>query len=148
MKTYSLKSKDIVRKWHLLDASETSIGRVATVAAGLLMGKQKPSQTPHMDGGDYVVIINSDQIVVTGNKALDKLYRKHSGYPGGLKEKALRDVAAENSAQVIRQAIRGMLPVNKLRAGRLRRLKVYPTAEHPHEGQSPEAVSFAKRNDK
>ena len=141
MKTYSLKPKEINRKWYVIDAAKTPLGRLATSAASMLIGKGKATQTPHIDGGDYVVVINSDQLVVTGNKTLDKLYSRHSGYPGGLHQKALKDIAAENSPQIIRHAIRGMLPGNKLRKDRLDRLKIYPGSEHPHEGQNPEPVS-------
>ncbi|MBI4033657.1 50S ribosomal protein L13 [Candidatus Saccharibacteria bacterium] len=145
MKTFSLKAKDISRKWHLIDASEAPLGRLATNTAGLLIGKHKPGQTAHIDGGDYVVVINSDKLVVTGNKTLDKLYRRHSGYPGGLRERTLKDLVDKNSAEIIRQAVRGMLPVNKLRKSRLERLKVYPGSEHSHEGQNPQPFSVKER---
>src|SRR3990167_2524405 len=115
MKTYSLKPQEISRKWYVLDASEAPLGRLATTAASLLLSKQKPAQTAHIDSGDYVVVINSDQLVVTGNKTLGKIYSRHSGYPGGLRQKPLKDVAAEDSTQIIKHAVRGMLPDNKLR---------------------------------
>ncbi|HEX5395123.1 MAG TPA: 50S ribosomal protein L13 [Candidatus Saccharimonadales bacterium] len=136
MRTYSLKPSSINRQWHVIDASEASLGRTAAKAAALLIGKHKPVQSPHIDGGDYVVIINSDKLQVTGNKEQDKLYRRHSGYPGGLKETPLKDLSAQNSAEIIRRAVRGMLPVNKLRKGRLDRLKIYTGSEHPHHGQA------------
>lgn len=145
MKTFSLKSKGITRKWYLIDAAEAPMGRIATKVAGLLIGKHKATQTPHMDGGDFIVVINSDKLLVTGNKTLDKLYSRHSGYPGGLRQKPLKDLMTENSAEIIKHAVRGMLPDNKLRKGRLNRLKIYPDSEHPHEGQSPEQVSIKER---
>jgi large subunit ribosomal protein L13 len=148
MRTFNIKPKEVKRKWYLIDASKASIGRVATAAASLLMGKHKPSQTPHIDGGDYVVVINSDNLVSTGNKSLGKLYYRHSGYPGGLRQKTLRDVAAKNSPVVIRRAVRGMLPDNKLRRGRLNRLKIYTGNEHPHEGQSLEQIATPERSNK
>ncbi len=139
MKTYSQKPSEITRKWHLLDASEASMGRVATVAARLLIGKDKPTLTAHIDGGDYVVIINADKLVVTGKKAEDKLYQNHSGYPGGLRERQLKDVPA---TEALYTAIRGMLPVNKLRDGRLARLKIYAGADHSHTAQQPQEYSL------
>ena len=145
MKTYSIKPKEINRKWYLIDASKLPLGRLATTTAGLLIGKGKTSQTPHIDGGHFVVITNSDNLVITGNKTLGKIYYRHSGYPGGLRQKSLKDVAAEDSPQIIRHAVRGMLPDNKLRKGRLERLKIYPGNEHPHTGQSPEPFSSTER---
>jgi len=144
MKTYSQKPADISRKWYVLDASQASLGRVATVAARLLIGKDKPTVTAHIDGGDYVVIINADNMVVTGKKAEDKIYYNHSGFPGGLRERQLKDVA---STEALTTAIRGMLPVNKLRDGRLARLKVYGGAEHNHNAQTP-IVYDLKKGDK
>jgi large subunit ribosomal protein L13 len=144
MKTYSAKPSDITRQWYVIDATEAPLGRVATVVASLLLGKGKPSVTAHIDGGDYVVIINSDSLVVTGNKMEDKMYYKHSGYPGGLRETQLKDMIIKDSTQVIIKAVRGMLPVNKLRDGRLARLKVYPGADHNHEAQKPVNYSVKK----
>lgn len=141
MKTYSAKPTDVTRAWHVLDASEVPLGRLATVAATLLTGKGKPQFTKHIDCGDYVIVINADHLVVTGNKLEDKMYYRHSGYPGGLKEAQMKDVMAKDSRLVIEKAIRGMLPVNKLRPGRLDRLKIYAGAEHGHEAQKPVARS-------
>lgn len=141
MKTYSAKPSDVTRKWHVIDASEAPLGRIATVAATLLTGKGKPQFTTHIDTGDFVIIINSDNLVVTGNKMEDKMYYRHSGFPGGLREMQLKDKMAKDSTQVIIKAIRGMLPVNKLRPGRLERLKVYPGLEHNHAAQKPEKLS-------
>lgn len=139
MKTYSQKPSEITRKWHLIDATEASMGRIATVAASLLLGKGKPTITPHMDGGDYIVIINADQMPVTGGKEDKKIYHNHSGYPGGLRSRALKDI--ENT-EALYKAIRGMLPVNKLREGRLARLKIFAGAEHNHTAQQPENFSL------
>jgi len=140
MKTYSAKDTDIVRKWYILDASELPLGRVATVASSLLLGKAKPLITAHVDCGDYVIIINSDKLVVTGNKLQDKKYYRHSGYPGALKEASLADKMSKDSKTVVYAAIRGMLPVNKLRPGRLARLKIYTDEKHTHDPQKPEVV--------
>src|SRR5690349_13616371 len=136
-KTYSAKPTDVDRKWHIIDAAEAPLGRISTVAATLLTGKGKPQFTKHIDCGDYVIVINADNLVVTGKKMEDKMYYKHSGYPGGLKELQLKEVIAKDSTKAIIKAIRGMLPVNKLRDGRLARLKVYKGAEHNHEAQKP-----------
>jgi large subunit ribosomal protein L13 len=141
MKTYSAKPTDVTRKWYVLDASEAPLGRLSTVAATLLTGKRKPQYTAHIDTGDYVIVINADSLVVTGNKLEDKMYYRHSGFPGGLKEAQLKEKMVKDSAAVVTKAIRGMLPVNKLRAGRLERLKVYAGQEHNHEAQKPEKLS-------
>lgn len=139
MKTYSAKPSDVTRSWYVIDASEASLGRVATKVATLLTGKEKPMFTQHIDCGDYVVVINANNLVVTGNKRTDKIYYRHSGYPSGLTETALGD---KDPVEVLRHAIRGMLPVNKLRDGRLARLKIYASAEHAHEPQKPTTISL------
>jgi large subunit ribosomal protein L13 len=141
MKTYSAKPSDVVRKWYVIDASEAPLGRVATKAATLLTGKGKPMFTKHIDTGDFVVIINADNLVVTGKKQTDKMYYRYSGYPGGLTEQTLLDVMAKDPTIVIEKAIRGMLPVNKLRPDRLKRLKIYRGSEHQHAAQKPETIS-------
>lgn len=141
-KTYSAKPADITRKWYLIDASETTLGRLSTVAANLLTGKGKPSYTPHIDGGDYVVIVNASNLVVSGNKREDKIYYHHSEYPGGIKQKSLQEKLDQSPADVIVHSVRGMLPVNKLRDGRLERLKVYPDNEHNHTAQKPEQINL------
>lgn len=140
-KTFSQKPADVTRKWYVIDAASAPIGRIATEAASLLLGKGKPSVTSHVDGGDFVVIINTDNLVATGNKMEGKMYYRHSGFPGGLKQATLKDVMAKDSTMVLTKAIRGMLPANKLRDGRLARLKVYAGAEHNHAAQSPEAYT-------
>lgn len=137
MKTYSAKPVDVTRSWHLIDASEATLGRVASVTAQLLMGKQKPMYTAHIDCGDYVVIVNADNLQVTGNKLNDKVYYRHSGYPGGIKSRTLQESLDNDSTAVIEAAVRGMLPANKLRPDRLKRLKVYAGAEHRQEAQKP-----------
>ena len=116
MKTYSAKPSDVTRTWYVLDASQAPLGRLATQAASLLLGKGKPSFTKHVDVGDYVIVINSDKLVVTGNKLEGKVYYRHSHFPGGLKEATLQEKMDKDSTEVIVKAIRGMLPVNKLRA--------------------------------
>ncbi len=142
MKTYSQKPADVTRKWFVLDASEAPLGRLATVAASLLIGKGKPSVTAHVDGGDYVIVINADQLQVTGGKEQKKIYYRHSNFPGGLKSATLAEVKDKDATRAVTQAIRGMLPVNKLRDGRLDRLKVYNGAEHNHNAQQPETISL------
>ncbi len=137
MKTYSAKPTDVERKWHIIDASEAPLGRVSTQVATLLTGKGKPQFTKHIDCGDFVIVINTDNLVVTGNKMEDKMYYRHSGFPGGLKEAQLKDKMAKDSTEVIFKSVRGMLPVNKLRDGRLARLKIYAGSEHNHEAQKP-----------
>jgi large subunit ribosomal protein L13 len=142
MKTFSPKPKDITRFWYVIDASEASLGRVATKAARLLLGKDKPIFAHHIDCGDSVIIINAEKMVITGNKNLDKNYYRHSGYPGSLKTTNLADMMEDGkSVEVVRKAIRGMLPVNKLRPQRLARLKVYLGSEHQHDAQKPVVIS-------
>lgn len=144
MKTYSAKPSEVVRKWYVLDASEVPMGRLSTVAAQLLTGKGKPMFTAHIDCGDYVIVINADQLVATGKKLEDKMYYSHSQYPGGLTETTLKHEIQKDSTKVITRAIRGMLPVNKLRPGRLNRLKVYAGADHGHEAQVPTVLKLTK----
>lgn len=141
MKTYSAKPSDVTRKWHLIDAAEVPLGRMATVAATLLTGKGKPQFTHHIDCGDFVVIVNAENLVVTGNKMEDKKYYRYSGFPSGLTTTALKDQMVKDPTQPIYKAIRGMLPVNKLRAERLKRLKIYAGTEHEHAAQKPEKLS-------
>ena len=127
-----------MRKWYVIDATKAPLGRIATVSASLLIGKGKPTVTAHVDGGDYVIIINAAKLVVTGDKLNKKIYYRHSGYPGNLKEQSLKEVMEADPTKVLVKAIRGMLPVNKLRDGRLKRLKVYEGIEHGHDAQKPE----------
>jgi large subunit ribosomal protein L13 len=141
-KTYSQKPADVTRKWYLIDATEAPLGRIATVAASLLIGKGKPSVTLHTDGGDHVVIVNANRLVVTGNKMEKKIYYRHTGFPGGIKQRTLEEQLQKDPNEVIVKAVRGMLPVNKLRDGRLARLKVYASSEHTHDPQKPEKISL------
>lgn len=140
MKTYSAKPTDVTRKWYIIDASQAPLGRVATQVADLLTGKTKPQFTPHIDCGDYVIVINSDQLKVTGKKATDKIYYRHTGFPGGIKQATLNEKLEKDSRDVIVKAVRGMIPVNKLRPDRLARLKVYTGDEHNHSAQKPETI--------
>jgi large subunit ribosomal protein L13 len=139
-KTYSAKPSDVTREWYVIDASQAPLGRVATQVAQLLTGKGKPMFTQHIDTGDFVIVINADNLKVTGDKMEKKIYYRHSGFPGGLKETPLRKQIDKDSTEVLIHAIRGMLPVNKLRDGRLARLKVYKGAEHNHAAQKPTEV--------
>lgn len=141
MKTYSAKPTDVTRKWYVIDASEATLGRVSTQIAKLLTGKDKPMFTKHIDVGDYVVVINAGNINVTGEKLDSKMYYRHSHYPGALKELTLREKMEKDPTFALIHAVRGMLPVNKLRDGRLDRLKVYAGADHTHEAQKPEKIS-------
>lgn len=140
MKTFSQKPADVTRKWVVIDASEGTLGRVATVAAKHLLGKYKPTYTPHVDGGDFVVIVNAANVGITGAKLEDKKYYHHTGFPGGIKETTLGKVMAEDPTVALTKAIRGMMPANKLREGRLARLKIYAGAEHNHTAQKPEKI--------
>ncbi|MDZ7785670.1 MAG: 50S ribosomal protein L13 [Candidatus Saccharibacteria bacterium] len=142
MKTYSAKPADVTRDWYVIDASEAPLGRVATRVAKLLTGKGKPQFTHHVDCGDYVVIVNAQNIMATGKKSDQKVYYRHSGYPGNLKERTLSQKMDKDPATVITQAVRGMIPANKLRDGRLARLKVYSGETHEHEAQKPKKISI------
>lgn len=142
MKTYSAKPSDITRKWYVVDASQAPLGRVATQVATLLTGKGKPQFTKHIDCGDYVVVINAAKVQVTGDKMDTKKYYRHSGYPGGLKELTMREKLDKDPTYAVFHAVRGMLPVNKLRDERLKRLKIYAGAEHNHAAQKPEVIEI------
>ena len=137
MKTFSLKNTEVSRDWVVFDASDKILGRFATKIADKLRGKDKPTFTPHVDGGDFVVVINADKVKVTGNKAEQKRYYKHSLYPGGLKEKSYKEVLESNPERIIENAVKGMLPKNKLGKSIIKKLKVYSGSEHPHESQNP-----------
>lgn len=141
-KTYSAKPSDVTRVWYILDASEVPLGRLATKAATLLTGKGKPMFTSHIDTGDFVIVINAAKSIVTGNKAAKKMYYKHSGFPGGLRERTFTEQIEKDPTSVVEKAIRGMLPVNKLRDPRLDRLKIYADADHKHEAQKPIVLSL------
>lgn len=140
MKTYSQKAGEIKREWWVVDASTLPLGKLAVVIADKLMGKSKVTYTPHMDNGDFVIVINAKNAVVTGNKMEQKMYYHHSGFPGGLKELTLKEVLEKNPARVIEAAVKGMLPKNKLAADRLKRLHVFEGAEHTHAAQNPKEI--------
>ena len=139
-KTFSQKPADVTREWFLVDASELPLGRIATIVADKLIGKSKPTYTPHVDAGDYVVVINAEKLVVTGNKETGKIYYRHSGFPGGIKDATLAEVREKFPERIIEKAVQGMLPKNKLSAGRMARLKVFPGVEHAHAAQTPKKV--------
>lgn len=140
MKTYSQKSSEIKRDWWTIDASSMPLGKLAVVIADKLMGKSKVTYTPHIDNGDYVVVTNAKNLVVTGDKMIQKKYYRHSGYPGGIKELKLEEVIEKEPARAIREAVKGMLPKNKLSADRMARLRVFDGAEHTHAAQNPQNI--------
>ncbi len=139
-KTFSQKPADVTRRWILIDAESAPLGRVSTEVAKYLIGKYKPTYTPHVDGGDYVVVINAEKAVVTGAKETDKIYYRHSGFPGGIKDATLAEVRAKFPTRIIEHAVAGMIPKNKLAPERMKRLKIYAGAEHNHAAQTPEKV--------
>jgi len=139
-KTYSQKPSEITHRWILIDASTAPLGRVATAISKYLIGKYKPTYTPHMDAGDYVVVINAAKVIVTGAKETDKKYFRHSGYPGNLKEASLGELRIKNPTRIIEEAVKGMIPRNKLAAERLKRLRVFAGEDHTHTAQTPEKV--------
>ncbi len=135
MKTHAVKASEIERKWVVIDANGETLGRLASRIAQTLKGKHKPTYSPHLDVGDFVIVVNSDKVRVTGNKLEEKIYYRHSGYPGGLKAEALRDTLAKHPTRVIEHAVKGMLPHNALGKAMLSKLKVYAGPTHPHEAQ-------------
>lgn len=139
-KTFSQRTEDVSREWFLIDAKELPLGRIATIIADKLIGKNKPTYTPHVDGGDYVVVINAAELVVTGDKETGKIYYRHSGFPGGIKDATLAEVREKYPERIIEKAVQGMLPKNKLSSGRMARLKVFRGAEHAHTAQTPKKV--------
>jgi large subunit ribosomal protein L13 len=140
MKTWNAKPGEIERGWYLVDAEGKNLGRLATQIADTLRGKNKPQFTPHVDTGDFVIVVNAEKITVTGKKLDDKMYYRHSGYPGGLKERTLREQLERRPTEVIRAAVKGMLPRNKLARQQLTKLKVYAGPEHPHDAQAPKTL--------
>ena len=137
MKTWNAKAGDVERRWYVVDAEGQTLGRLATRIADTLRGKGKPQYTPHVDTGDFVVVVNAEKIAVTGKKLDEKLYHRHSGYPGGLRSRPLREQLARRPEEVIRRAVKGMLPRNRLGRAQLRKLKIYAGPEHPHTAQAP-----------
>lgn len=142
MKTYSAKPESVKRDWYVVDASGKTLGRLATEVASRLRGKHKPEFTPHVDTGDYIVVINADKVTVTGKKASDKIYYSHTGYPGGLKQANFATLQAEKPEMIIEKAIKGMLPRNPLGRAMFRKLKVYAGTEHPHTAQQPQQLEI------
>ncbi|MGO3701820.1 MAG: 50S ribosomal protein L13 [Candidatus Saccharimonadales bacterium] len=139
-KTFSQKASDVNRDWLLIDASELPLGRLSTIIANLLIGKGKPTYTPHIDSGDYVVVINAKDTVVTGDKELKKIYYRHTGFPGGIKDARLEEVREKFPERIIENAVKGMLPKNKLQAERMKRLRVFAGSDHTHTAQTPKKV--------
>lgn len=142
MKTYSAKPQDIRRQWHLIDADGKTLGRISTEIARRLRGKHKPEYTPHMDTGDYIVVVNADKVHVTGNKLADKMYYRHTGYIGNLKSTNLEKLLASKPERVIQYAVKGMMPKGPLGRQMLSKLKVYAGPEHPHAAQQPQALEL------
>jgi large subunit ribosomal protein L13 len=142
MRTYQATSQDRERVWYVVDADGKTLGRLATQIADVLRGKRKPTYTPHVDVGDFVIVINAGQVAVTGDKREKKLYWRHSGYPGGIRSRTLGDLLEKRPEEVIRKAVKGMLPRNRLARQQLRKLKVYAGPEHPHQAQKPEQLEI------
>jgi large subunit ribosomal protein L13 len=142
MKTYSANMNDRDRRWYVVDAEGKTLGRLSTQIADVLRGKRKPTYTPHVDTGDFVVVINAEKVSVTGNKRTEKLYHRHSGYPGGLKTRTFEEMIERKPEEVIRLAVKGMLPRNRLSRRQITKLKIYAGAEHPHAAQSPEVLEI------
>ncbi|CAM3925578.1 50S ribosomal protein L13 [Helcobacillus massiliensis] len=143
MRTFTPKPGDVERSWYVIDATDVVLGRLASQAAQLLRGKHKPVFAPHVDAGDFVIIINADKVTLTGNKREDKLAYRHTGYPGGLRSVKYSELLEKNPERAIQKAIKGMLPSNKLAAQQIKKLKVYAGAEHPHEAQKPVQFNVA-----
>ncbi len=142
MRTYTPKPEDIERRWYVVDAQGKTLGRLASEIARILRGKHKPIFSPHMDTGDFVIVINAEKVHVTGRKLTQKFYYRHSGYPGGLKAISLRDQLKKHPERVIQHAVRGMLPKNRLGRKMIKKLKVYAGPEHPHKAQKPEPLDL------
>ena len=142
MKSYIAKPAEVERKWYVIDAEDKTLGKIAAEVASILRGKKKPIYTPHVDTGDYVLVINAEKGRVTGKKEEQKIYKSHSGYPGGLKETTLRELRAKKPEEIIRHAVKGMMPKGKLGRQMFKKLKVYAGPEHPHTAQNPEEWTF------
>ena len=147
MKTYSVKEADITRSWWLVDAEGIALGRLAVELAKILKGKNKPIYTTHMDVGDNVIVVNADKVMLTGNKLQKKIYYRHSGYPGGLKETSYEVLMRDKPELVVEKAVRGMLPKNRLGRSMLKKLHVYAGPDHPHQAQKPEKLVLASNTD-
>jgi large subunit ribosomal protein L13 len=142
MKTWNAKPGEVERRWYLVDAEGKTLGRLATRVADTLRGKDKAQYTPHVDTGDFVVVVNAEKIAVTGKKLEDKRYYRHSGYPGGIRSRTLQEELDRRPTEVIRKAVKGMLPRNRLARAQLTKLKVYAGPDHPHEAQSPQPLKL------
>jgi large subunit ribosomal protein L13 len=142
MKTYQANAQDRERSWYVVDAEGKTLGRLATQIANVLRGKHKPTYTPHVDVGDFVIVVNAEKVAVTGDKREKKLYWRHSGYPGGIRSRTLGDLLEKRPEEVIRKAVKGMLPRNRLARQQLRKLRVYAGPEHPHQAQKPEQLEI------
>ena len=145
MKTYSAKPGEIARNWYVVDADGQTLGRLATQIADTLRGKGKPQYTPHVDTGDFVIVVNAEKIHVTGQKLDKKLVYRHSGFPGGLKSRTLREQLERRPTEVLRKAVKGMLPRNRLARQQINKLKIYAGPEHPHESQAPKPLPLVGR---
>ena len=143
MKTISAKAETVQRSWYVIDAEGQTLGRLATEVARRLRGKHKTEYTPHVDTGDYIVVVNAEKVIVTGRKASDKTYYRHTGHPGGLKEATFAQMIERSPAKVIELAVKGMLPRNPLGRAMYRKLKVYAGQEHPHDAQQPETLTLS-----
>lgn len=142
MKTYTANSNDRDRRWYVIDAEGKTLGRLSTQIADLLRGKRKPTFTPHVDMGDFVIVINAEKVSVTGRKRTEKLYHRHSGYPGGLKTRTFEEMIERKPEDVIRLAVKGMLPRNRLSRRQITKLKIYAGPDHPHAAQAPETLEI------
>jgi large subunit ribosomal protein L13 len=146
MKTWNAKPGEVERRWYVVDADGKTLGRLATQIADTLRGKRKPQYTPHVDTGDFVVVVNAEKIAVTGKKLDDKLYHRHSGYPGGLRTRPLREELERRPTEVLRKAVKGMLPRTRLGRAQLTKLKIYAGPEHPHTAQDPKPLPLENGN--
>jgi len=146
-KTFTPTPADIQRDWYIVDATDQTLGRLASDVAQILRGKHKPTYAPHVDGGDYIVIINADKVAVTGNKDVQKRYYRHSGYPGGLTELSFAEMRKRYPERIIEAAVRGMLPKNRLGRKMFGKLKIYAGADHPHGAQKPQPLEIGKKVD-
>ncbi|MCF7801384.1 MAG: 50S ribosomal protein L13 [Candidatus Marinimicrobia bacterium] len=137
-----MRASEIQKEWWVVDAADQTLGRLATEIARILRGKHKPTFTPHLDTGDFVVVINADKIAVTGNKETQKIYRRHSGYPGGMKESKLAEVREKHPDRIILNAVKGMIPHTSLGRAQMKKLKIYASSNHPHEAQQPKELKL------
>lgn len=145
--TWSPTPSDIDREWHVVDADQVPLGRLASEVAQLLRGKHKPTFAPHVDGGDYVIVLNAEKVMVTGSKETDKIYYRHSGFPGGIRQESVETMRQRHPERLIENAVRGMLPKNKLGRATLGKLRVYAGSEHPHAAQHPKPFPLTQRRD-